>query len=172
MSLIRACLRLFVLYLIFVSGCAARQEVYDGTVSIAVWDIEDLTPGGEGQPDLGGLLSGKVIETLHETGDLMIIERERLSVALEELNLGSSSLADESTKLRLGKIIGAQLMIFGGYQVIGGRMRLDVRLVEVETGKLLKAAERTVSSSNLSGWLNAAGEVTKELFWEKNGGHP
>ena len=118
---------------------------------------------GDGRPDLGGLLSAKVIETLKEKTAYDVVERERLSLVLEEQNLGSSQLADESTRLRLGRLVGAQLMIFGGYQVIGGQMRLDIRLVEVETGKILKATERTVSAGDLTGWLNAAAEAAAEL---------
>jgi curli biogenesis system outer membrane secretion channel CsgG len=146
------------------AGCVSAPEPVREAKGIAVWDMEDLSPMGDGRPDLGGLLSARVIETLKEKSSYDVVERERLSLVLEEQNLGTSELADESTRLRLGRLVGAQLMIFGGYQVIGGQMRLDIRLVEVETGKILKAGEKTVSAGDLAAWLNAATEAATELL--------
>jgi hypothetical protein len=154
----------FFILSVLIAGCATEPEVYDSTKNIAIWDLEDLSPLGDGRPDLGEFISLRVIETVKEMEGLNVIERERLSLALEELNLGTSSLADESTRLRLGKIIGAQLMIFGAYQVIAEQMRLDLRLVEAGSGRILNAVEKTVSASDLSGWLNAAEAATRELF--------
>ena len=83
---------------------------------------------------------------------------------MEELKLGSSSLADEDTRLKLGRLSGARLMVFGGYQIIGSRMRLDLRLVEVETGKIIKAVQKVSPASDLPGWLNSARGAAEELF--------
>jgi len=87
-----------------------------------------------------------------------------LVLALEELNLGTTSLVDESTRLQIGRIVQAQLMVFGGYQVIADHMRLDLRLVEVQTGKILKAAKQITSGTDMSSWLKAAAEAAAELF--------
>jgi len=132
--------------------------------TIAVWNVENVTPFEDVRPDFGDLLSVRIIETVKETGTYDVVERDRLVLALEELHLGTSSLVDESTRLKLGRLVGAQLMIFGGYQVIANQMRLDLRLVEVETGRVLKASEKTVPAGNISAWLQAAGDAAKELF--------
>lgn len=131
-------------------------------VTVAVWDLEDLSPSRAAQPDLGELLSGRIIETLSHR-EYTVIERERLLLALQELNLGSSMLVDETTRLKLGKLMGARYMVFGGYQVIGGQMRLDLRMVEVETGKVLKAVQKTTAAGDLSGWIDAAQQAAEGL---------
>jgi curli biogenesis system outer membrane secretion channel CsgG len=113
--------------------------------------------------DLGDLLSSRIIETVQQEG-YTTIEREKLEIALRELNLGSSSLADSSTQLRIGRIAGASRMIFGAYQVVGNQMRLDLRVVEVETGRILKSSEKTAGGGDLSGWLKAAEAAAKELI--------
>lgn len=134
-------------------------------MTIAVWDLDDLSPSAYAQQaNLGEILSGKIIEAVQAKGEYSVIERQRLLLALEELHLGSSSLADEDTRLKLGKITGASFMIFGGYQIIGDTMRLDLRLVEVETGKIKKAVQKTASASDLAGWLDAAGKAAEELL--------
>jgi curli biogenesis system outer membrane secretion channel CsgG len=113
--------------------------------------------------DLGNLLAARIMETVQQ-GGYQVVEREKLEIALRELNLGSSSLSDTSTRLRIGRIAGANRMIFGAYQVISDQMRLDLRMVDVETGRIIKTAERTAASSDLSGWLKAAESAAKELI--------
>jgi curli biogenesis system outer membrane secretion channel CsgG len=132
--------------------------------TIAVWDFDHLMVGSAQAPELGEVLAGRVTEAISKKGAYTVVERQRLLLALEELHLGSSALADESTRLRLGKMVGAQLMIFGGYQVSGDKMRLDVRLVDVETGGLVKAAERTVPAANIPGWFEAAESAANDLL--------
>ena len=132
--------------------------------AIAVWDLENLSPNAYAQADLGTLLSAKIMETVRQNAQCTLVERQQLQLVLRELDLGSSALADASTQLRIGKIAGARLMIFGAYQVIADQMRLDLRIVEVETGRILKAVEKTVSSADLAGWLAAAEAAAQELI--------
>lgn len=147
-------------------GCAATApqpaQTPDKKPTVAIWDLENLSPTGTSQPDLGNMLSAKVIETFQQ-GGYPTIEREKLELALKELNLGSSSLADSSTRLRIGKIAGAKRMVFGAYQFISNQMRLDLRMVDVETGRIVKTAEKTTAAGGITGWLKAAEAAASEL---------
>jgi curli biogenesis system outer membrane secretion channel CsgG len=134
------------------------------TSAVAVWDLENLNPAETIGPDMGELLAAEVIETLNESGAFQVVERERLILVLEELSLGSSALVDEATRLKIGRIVGARFMVFGGYFVLGNMMRLDLRLVEVETGRVVKAAQKTASAGDLAGWLRIAGQAAGELL--------
>ncbi len=156
------------IFLAFLSGCAALKKSEPAEPSadaaVAVWDLEDLSVNPGLFADMTGMLSGQIIETVKQKSQHQVIERQRLLMVLEEQNIGSSSLADESVKLRLGKLAGARLMIFGAYQVVGKTMRVDVRLVDVETGKILKTSEKTAGVMDLNGWLSAASHAAQELF--------
>jgi curli biogenesis system outer membrane secretion channel CsgG len=143
----------------------AQEPVKDTKPStVAVWDFDALMFEGSANPELGEVLAGRVTETIGQKGTVTVIERQRLLLALEELHLGSGALADESTRLRLGKMVGAQLMIFGGYLVSGDKMRLDVRLVNVETGSLVKSAQRMAPASNFLEWFTAAESAANDLL--------
>lgn len=151
------------LMLLFLFSCATEPVVRDDQrKGLAVWDIEDLSPAGS-PVDISELLSVRIVEAMKNRSDYTVVERTRMVRVLEELNIGSSSLADEQTRLRVGRLVGARFMIFGGYQVIGGTMRLDLRLVEVETGKVLKAIKKTTPSNDISGCLDAAGKAAAEF---------
>ena len=144
MSLTKDPIRLLMLLLMFLSGCTVTEkpgmEMERQASTVAVWDLENLNPNEAVGIDMGELLASEVIETLKKSGKFQVVERQRLILALEELQLGSSSLADEATRLKIGRIVGARFMVFGGYLVFGEMMRLDLRLVEVETGTVVKAA--------------------------------
>ncbi|MBW1862786.1 MAG: hypothetical protein JRJ02_10490, partial [Deltaproteobacteria bacterium] len=77
----------FALALLSVS-CSTGPAAYKEDTAIAIWDLEDWTPGVSIHPNFGEILSAKVIETLKEIGEHTVVERERLVLALEELNLG------------------------------------------------------------------------------------
>jgi curli biogenesis system outer membrane secretion channel CsgG len=155
---------LFILLLTFFSGCASAPDMDKQASVVAVWDLENLNPNEAIGTDMGELLAATVIEALKESDSFQVVERQRLILALEELNLGSSSLANEATRLRIGRIVGARFMVFGGYFVLGDLMRLDLRLVEVETGSIVKAAQKTAAAGDLNGWLTAARKAAEELI--------
>jgi TolB-like protein len=150
--------------LLFFASCAAPPHLPEQGAAIAVWPMEDLSPSPAAKPGMGELLADQVIDALKQKGDYVVVERKRLILALEELRLGTASLAEETTRLRLGKIIGARWMIFGGYLTAGDQIRLDLRLVEVETGKVRKAVQKTVFSRDMMDWITAARKAAEELL--------
>ena len=148
-------------------ACAVRPVEYEQETVVAVWDLENLSPLEANHPDLSKFLSDKVAATIKNKGYYNIVERQRLLLVLDELNLGTSMIVNETTRLKLGRMVGARLMVFGGYLVFAEQMRLDLRLVDVETGGVIKTAEKTVSSKELTGWLKAAEEGANELFMDR-----
>ncbi len=156
--------RIAFLLCVLMAACAGGVADRAGqSNAIAVWSVENLWSRTD-RPDMSELFSDEIIRAVNKTGRYRAVERKSLQLALQELNLGSSSLADESTRLRLGKIAGAHWMIFGGYFAAGERMRVDLRLVEVETGRVIKAAERSTASQDVNDWLQAVREAAEELL--------
>ncbi len=153
--------------LVLVYACAAGPSgmtPHPVRTSVAVLDYEDLSPMNAANLDLAELLTGKAIETIEEAGRYDVVERQRLAMVLEELNLGSSMVADRQTQLKLGEITGARLMVFGCYQVIDDQLRLDARLVDVQSGRVIKAVSHEADQNNLPGWLDAVAKSTTALF--------
>ena len=132
--------------------------------SVTVMDFENFSPLNTARMDLSELLTVKAIETIEEAGRYDVIGRQRLAMVLAELNLGTSGFVDRQTRLKLGAITGARLMVFGSYQVIENQLRLDVRLVDVESGRVINAVSHVAEEHNLPGWLDASAKSTAALF--------
>lgn len=70
--------------------------------------------------------------------DLEIIERQRVQWVLNELELQrKADVVDQSTAVRVGKLLGATTVLFGNYIVFESQMSVSARLVKVETGEVL-----------------------------------
>jgi curli biogenesis system outer membrane secretion channel CsgG len=143
-------------------GVSPRPEPVPA--SVAVFDFENLSPLDAADADIGELLTAKAIETIEEAGRYDVVERQHLSTVLAELNLGSSMVADPQTRLKLGAITGARLMMFSTYQLIEKQLRLDIRLVDVQSGQVLNAVSHVAPEPDLAGWLAAVGKATAALF--------
>ncbi len=154
---------IFFLAVFALFSCAGTPERSEQQNAIAVWNIENLWPQ-PGKPDFGELFSDQIILALNKNGKYRVVERKKFQLALNELNVGSTNLANESTRLRLGRIVGARWMIFGGYFATQDQMRVDLRMVEVETGKVKKAVQKTTASQDLNDWLTAVREASEELL--------
>lgn len=149
---------------LILAACAGgAAHMTDHPVAIAVWDLEDLSPVTHGQAGMGEMLAGQIAARLDEAPAYQLLERQQLLKAMEELRLGSSELADPQTQLKLGRIIGARQMVFGAYQAVGGTLRIDLRRVEVASGKVLKTATAEAAVKDLGGWLRAADQAAGEL---------
>lgn len=145
-------------------GCTAAEKKAPIPQSVAVWDLEYLGEAGGPHAGIGELLSAEIIQTIHRSGRYTVVERQRLLLALEELNLGSSDLADAGTRLRVGRIVGARQMLFGTYLVFDEILQLDIRRVEVETGRILDASRQQAPAGDPAAWLEAARQAAAEVM--------
>jgi TolB-like protein len=154
------------LLLFLLAGCASTGTSpggQPGNAVVAIWDLDNLSPQTTAFPDLGELMAAKVIEVFKRSPTITVVERERLLLALEELNLGTSEVVDESTRLQLGRIVQAQQMVFGCYMVVEDAVRIDLRLVDVQTGVVTRTSQKIAASGDLDSWFAATEEAAREI---------
>ena len=107
----------------------------DNPVVIAVTPFTNLT----GQKDYDWLSTGigEVFTTkLGSLSCFNLVERIKISEALKEMELGQTGLIDENTAPQVGKMIGAEGLVTGSFQIVGQAIRIDARLLDVETGRV------------------------------------
>jgi TolB-like protein len=74
---------------------------------------------------------------------LKIVERDKLDYLIRELDLVKEGMIDQASAVRVGKMLGAQLMVFGSIaQLDRKNARMVVRVVKVETSEIITSADR------------------------------
>ena len=122
--------------LLFASAAAAQSPKADSRPTVAVLYF-DYTGKSE---ELGVLRKGlaqMLISDLGAVDAVRIVERDRLQEILAELKLQGTAKIDPASASKVGKLLGARYMLLGGYFDLLGALRVDARLVEVETGKIV-----------------------------------
>jgi len=131
---------------VFASSVLFTQATLAGTPkTIAVLYFENNSVVDKDKLDpLKKGLADMMITEMSKIKDLKVVERQRIQSIIEELNLSETDMVDKSTSQRMGSLLGAQVMLFGGFSnLFNDKLRIDVRIVRTETGETLKAEEET-----------------------------
>jgi len=129
-----------------VSGVAEGQDSW--TSPPMVISFLEITESG-GLAPRGGfptVIAAQAAEQLNESGRIQVVERVVIERLLQELNLGSSDLANPETALRLGRVLAARIIITGTLLHMPDKSLVSLRLVDTETSAIVK-----VISVQLSG---------------------
>lgn len=73
-----------------------------------------------------------------------VLERRDLQAVLEELELQLSALADEGAAARVGKLLGAEVLVTGRLFAKGGGFELFLKLLRVDTGEVLSVTKAVI----------------------------
>ncbi|MHB1048980.1 MAG: CsgG/HfaB family protein [Bacteroidota bacterium] len=103
----------------------------------SVVDKDNLDPLKKGLADM-------MITEMSKIKGLKVVERQRIQSIIDELNLSETDMVDNASTQKMGKLLGAQVMLFGGFSnLFNDKFRIDVRIVRTETGETVKAEEET-----------------------------
>lgn len=94
------------------------------------------------KPELEVLRKGlaqMLISDLSSGTGYQLVERDRLEEVLAELKLGQSKKLDPASAAKVGKLLGAKYLVLGSYFELMDALRIDARVVEVETGKVIRS---------------------------------
>lgn len=125
---------------------AAAQNSLEATLAVSYFDNTSQAP--ELEPLKKGL-ADMLITDLSNVSALRLVEREELGQLLKEITLGQSEFIDPNTAQRIGKGLGAQEILTGAYFLYGDTLRIDVRLIKVETAEVLMAEEMTGTKASV-----------------------
>lgn len=153
-----------IIILLAIGFCLAGN-IYATT--IAVLDFQNncfVEP--EKYENLSQGLADIMITELSQIQSIQIVERSQFKTIHDEMNLSQSGMIDEAESIEIGKMLGAQQLVFGGYMITGNdKIRIDVRIVQVETGLTLKASEVTGKVKDV---LNLIDQLSKNICQDLN----
>jgi len=134
------------------------------TLAVLYFENNSLAKKAEMEPLRKGLADMFITE-FAKIEQFQVVERSQLQQIFEEMKLGQSGMLDGGSAQQVGKLLGAQNLLLGSFMnMFDGKLRIDIRIVEVETGLTLKAEEETGSPTELYKLITKlVGKTLKDL---------
>jgi len=104
---------------------------------IACAEFTDLA--GNQTPE-AKLFTERITTELSMIPEIELIERTQLEKVLREQNFSHSGIVDSKTAQEMGKILGVDVIICGTVADVGRKWEINVRAIEVKTGKIILGA--------------------------------
>ena len=159
-------LQLFVQVTLFVAllpGLApAVSEIK--TLAILPFENNSITDPEKYSPLTDGLAAMLITDLNKNKSVLQVIERNKIKALLKEIALGQTGAVDESAAIKAGKILGAQSIGFGAFTIMGEMIRIDMRIIKVESSELVMAESITGETGNfMSLEMELAAKIAEAL---------
>lgn len=138
----------------FTPLAAPAQDTRPG---IAVMPFENGGSYGREKEDFEALQQGipaMLMSELSKNPAARVVDRSDINRILNEQNLATQGRVDAATAARVGKIVGARYMIMGNFIDHYGKMRIDARIVDVETSEILKVVSSQKEREKLFDMIN------------------
>lgn len=153
-QIIMTCL---VVALTTLAGLAADKNptTKPAPVTVAVLDYQASAPNNK---DMGTQIADVLTARLSIEDSFRLVERSGISKILDEQKLKLVGLVDQGQAAKVGKLLGAKLMVMGKAFVMDKKLMIVTKVVGVETG-LVKGTIRSVDlSAPLSDTIMQLGE--------------
>lgn len=117
----------------------AQAPAPTGPVRVCVLKFRNLS-GDAALTPLELALSEAVVTDVGDQPGMRLIERGQLDLPMKEQDFTQGARVDPETRARLGRIVGAEVVVLGSFQQAGDVLRISARFVHVETGEVLDTA--------------------------------
>ena len=131
--------------------------------TIAIMEFDNYSVG-KYQEELGYITKG--LADFFETdfaaaSDLKVVERDKIDFILKEIELSQSGKVSAASAVQVGKLLGAQLMVFGSITQLDARdTRMLIKVVKVETSEIIA----TVTKEGRPDYFKMEKELVKDLM--------
>lgn len=138
----------------------ARLPVRSG-IQLAVMPLVNKT-GVAAFDDAGPVLSERISIRLSGYPHVVVVERARFNEVLDELALTERVPIDGAKAVQIGRLLGANFMIFGSLVKLGAQPSISLRIVSVETGEIIGGA--MIDTAGSEDFDRASNATAKELM--------
>lgn len=156
----------FSMLLLFFSLNTVHAQTQNEDKTLAILDFSNNSLlEKEKYSSLSAGIAEIMITELSNIQSIKLVERKQINELIQEMALSQSGLIAEDKGIQVGKLLGVKYLVMGSYMVsFGEKMRVDMRIVEVETGLTVKAEQVTDKVSNLFNIIKLLNEkITKDL---------
>ena len=116
-------------------AAVVAQSAAKPVVAVLNFDNNSIGKDAADYNGIGKGVADFLITDLAGNPNVTVVDRDRIQQVLQEQNLVKQGVIDPQTAVRVGKLVGAQYAIVGGFMNDGrGNMVLTGRSVNMETG--------------------------------------
>jgi TolB-like protein len=108
--------------------------------TVAILYFDNNTGKADYDP-LGRGIASMMISDLSVVKEIQLVERERMQDLLKEIENQQTKYFDSTTSVKVGKMMGAEFVVVGSFATAQPQIRIDTRVVRVETGEIMKTAQ-------------------------------
>jgi TolB-like protein len=121
------------------------------TLAILPFENNSITTPTTFDPLSSGLATMLASDLQQNNTAVKIVERAKIAALLKEIALGQTGSIDAATAVKAGRLLGAQSIGIGAFTVLGRQVRMDCRIIQVETSEIIMAESITGSSEDFLG---------------------
>jgi curli biogenesis system outer membrane secretion channel CsgG len=147
--------------LVGVAAPLAASHAQKPTVAILAFENGSFGKDAKDYDGLSKGVPGFLVTDMASNPNLRVIERDQVQRLIDEQKLVTGGHVDQATAVKIGKLLGAQHMIFGTFMVDPkSNFRIDARAVNVETGAIEDVQRVDDKADNIMG---AIGQLATKL---------
>jgi hypothetical protein len=121
------------------------------SITMAIMDFESKAPGN---PDLGSQISDILTARLSICDQYQLVERKKLNDLLEEHQLNLTGMVDSEQTVKIGKMLGARIMIFGKAFPVDRELYIVAKITGTETSVVKGVMAKGKLENDLSAILD------------------
>ena len=125
------------------AGADAKKKPSARKAAVAILAYDAAAPGN---PKLGTQMADILTARLSAEDGIELVERAKIEKVIEEQKLKLVGIVDQDQAAKVGKLIGARLLVMGKAFVMDKKLMIVTKVVGVETG-LVKGTLRAVELS-------------------------
>ena len=130
------------------ASAATGQEV----PTVAVLDLNAFSVSLEDASAVGRGIAAMITTELSERPEVRIVDRQQIEEVLrrQQVSVGATGVADDAA-MQIGRLLGAHYIVTGNVALDPRRARLDLRMIDVETGGIVKSVKEPGERDDLLG---------------------
>ncbi|HUX35194.1 MAG TPA: CsgG/HfaB family protein [Gemmatimonadaceae bacterium] len=146
-------------------AAAAAQGANKPVVAVLSFDNNSIGKDAADYNGIGKGIADFLITDMASNPSVALVDRDKIQQVLQEQNLVKQGAVDPQTAVRVGKLLGAQYMVTGGFMSDGrGTMVLTARSINVETGAITNPQRVQSRTDDVLGLIaQLSGKVSKDM---------
>jgi len=112
---------------------AFQGRLQEGRLNVGLGDLE---PQNVSKGD-ASIISDLVRRELLETGKFNVVEKQQMDKIVAEQMFQQYGCTSEECVVKLGRLLNVQAMLIGSFGKLAGKYVVSIRVVDVETGKVV-----------------------------------